>query len=62
VVVLLQARLHAVEAVELDEAGAHELLVALVCSESDLGGVQLGKVLCDGLFGGGVRKVACACS
>jgi hypothetical protein len=32
VVVLLQARLHSVEAVELDEAGAHELLGSFVCA------------------------------
>jgi hypothetical protein len=45
VVVLLQARLHSVEAVELDEAGAHKLLVSFVCAQADLGRVQLGEVL-----------------
>jgi len=61
VVVLFQARLHAVEAVELEETGAHELLGALVCSEADVCGVEFGEVLGDGLFGRGVRKVACRC-
>jgi hypothetical protein len=58
VVVLLQTGLHAVEAVELDEACAHELVVALVCAQTDLGWVELFEVLGDGLFGCGVREVA----
>lgn len=58
VVVLLQRCLHAVEAVELNEAGAHELVGALVCAQADLGRLDFGKVLLDLLFCGGVRKVA----
>jgi hypothetical protein len=58
VVVLLQAGLHAIKAVELDEAGAHELLGSFVCAQPDLGRVQLGEVLCNGFFRRGVGKVA----
>jgi hypothetical protein len=57
VVVLLQTRLHAVEAVELDKARAHELFVILVVSETDVDWVQLGEVLGDGLLRRGVRQV-----
>jgi hypothetical protein len=58
VVVLLEALLHAVVAIELDEAGAHELICALVCAETDLGGLDLREVLLDLLLGRGVGKVA----
>ena len=58
VVVLLKTLLHAVVAVELDEAGAHEFVCALVCAETDLGGLDLREVLLDLLLGRGVGKVA----
>lgn len=58
VVVLLQARLHAIEAIELDEACAHKLVCALVCAKTDLGGLDLDKVLFDLLLGCAVGKVA----
>lgn len=57
-VIFLQAGFHAVEAVKLDEAGAHELVVILICAKTDLGGFQLGEVLLDLLFGGAVREIA----
>ena len=58
VVVLLETLLHAVVAIELDETGAHELVCALVCAETDLGGLDLREVLLDLLLGRGVGKVA----
>ena len=56
--VLLQARHHTVVAVEFDEAGAHELLSALVCTETDVGGLDLFEMLLDLLFRSTVGKVA----
>lgn len=58
VVVLLETLLHAVVAIELDKAGPHELVCALVCAETDLGGLDLREVLLDLLLGRGVGKVA----
>lgn len=58
VVVLLETLLHAVVAVELDETGAHELVCALVCAETDLGRFDLREVLLDLLLGRGVGKIA----
>jgi hypothetical protein len=58
VVVLLQARHHTVVAVEFDEARAHELLCALVCTETDFGGLDLFEMLLDLLFRSAVGKVA----
>ena len=57
-VVFLQTSLHAVKAVEFDKAGAHELVGALVCAQTDFCGFNLGKVLLDLLLGRGVGKVA----
>lgn len=59
VVVLLQAGLHAVEAVEFDETCAHELVCAFVGAEADLGGLDLCKVLLDLLFRCTVGEVSC---
>jgi hypothetical protein len=58
VVVLLQARLHTIEAVELDEAGSHELVGTLVCAQADLGRLDLLKVFRNRLLGGSVGQVA----
>lgn len=58
VVVLLQGSLHTVEAVEFDETGAHELVGALVCAQTDLGRLNLGEVLLNLLLCGGVGEVA----
>jgi hypothetical protein len=58
VVVLLQACHHTVVAVEFDEAGAHELLCTLVCTETDVGRLDLFEMLLDLLFRGAVGKVA----
>jgi len=52
--VLFQTRLHAVKAVELDEARAHELFVIFVVSQTDIDRVQLREVLGDGLLRRGV--------
>ena len=57
-VVLLQARLHAIKAVELDETSAHELFCTLVVAHADLVGFDLCEVLFDLLFGGAVGEVA----
>lgn len=57
-VVLLQTSFHAVEAVELDEACAHELLGPFVCAQADFGWVELFEVRGDGLFGCRIREVA----
>jgi hypothetical protein len=58
VVVLLQTRLHTIEAVELDEASSHELVGTLVCAQADLGRLDLLKVFRDRLLGGSVGQVA----
>jgi hypothetical protein len=58
VVVLLQSCLHAVEAVEFDEAGAHKLVGALVRAQTDLGRLDFGEMLFDLLFCGSVGEVA----
>ena len=58
VVVLLQARHHAVVTIELDKTCAHELLGTLVCAQADFAGLDLLEVLLDLLFRSGVREVA----
>ena len=58
VMVLLQARHHTVVAVEFDETGAHELFSALVCTETDIGRLDLFEMLLDLLFRSAVGKVA----
>jgi len=57
VVVLLQACLHTVEVVELDETCTHELVGSLVGTEANLSGLDLGKVLFDLLLGCTVGQV-----
>ena len=57
-VILLQAGLHAVEAIKLDKTCAHEFVCTFVSAEADLGGFDLCEVLFDLLFGGAVGQVA----
>jgi hypothetical protein len=53
-----QRRVHVVEALKLDEAGAHELLVAFVGAHAELEGLEFGEVGFDGLFGSAEGEVA----
>lgn len=57
-VVLLQASLHAIEAVELDKTCAHELVGALVRTEANFSRLDFNEMLFNLLLGGGVGKVA----
>lgn len=47
-----------VETLELNEAGAHELVVAFVCSHADLEGLEFLEVGFDSLFGCAKGQVA----
>ena len=58
VVVFLQSSLHAVEALKLDEAGAHELVVLFVRAHTNLEGFELGEMCFNRFFGGGEGEVA----
>jgi hypothetical protein len=49
--VVLQALLHAVVAIEFDKACPHELVVLLVCAHTNFGRLDLCKVLLDLLLG-----------
>jgi hypothetical protein len=60
-VVFLQRGLHFVEALKFDEAGAHELVGALVGAHADLEGLEFFEVGLDHFFGGGVGEVAWIC-
>lgn len=57
-VVLLQARHHAVESIKLNKACTHELVATLVCTQTNLAGLDLFEVLLDLLLGCRVREVA----
>lgn len=47
-----------IEAIEFQEAGAHELIGALVCAQTDLSRLDLCEVLLDLLLSRAVGKVA----
>jgi hypothetical protein len=49
--VLLQSRLHAIEALEFDKAGAHELVVLFVRAHADLEGFEFGEMGFDCFLG-----------
>ncbi len=57
-VVFLQASLHAVEAIKLEETCAHKLLCAFVCAHSDISGLDFCEMFLNLFFGSGVREVA----